>query len=47
MSKTQIAALVCAAVGIYSFMQGKKGTDVGSLIQTWVPLAAAGYVFFL
>jgi hypothetical protein len=47
MSKSQIAALVLAIVGGYSFMNGKKGTDTSSIIGTWAPLAVAAYVFLM
>ena len=46
MSKSQIAGVVLAAVGLYSLMQGKKGADIASLIGTWAPLGAAAWVFF-
>lgn len=46
MSKSRLAAFVLVAMGIYSFMQGQKGTDTPSLINTWAPIATAAYVFF-
>lgn len=46
MSKTQIAGIALAAVGLYGLWNGKTGTDTTSIVQTWVPLLAAAYVFF-
>ncbi len=44
MNKVQIAALALALAGVYSFMQGRKGVDTASIIQTWAPIAAAAYL---
>jgi hypothetical protein len=46
MKKVEIAALVLAAVGVYSMFKGKMGTDMDSLIQSWAPLAVAAYMMF-
>jgi hypothetical protein len=47
MSKVQQAALLLAVVGIYSFTQGRKGADVASILQTWLPIAGAAYFAFV
>jgi len=46
MNKVQIAALMLAAIGVYSFISGKSGVDTASLINTWAPIAAAAYLMF-
>lgn len=47
MTKAQQAALILAVVGIYSFTQGRKAFDVPGVLSTWLPLAGAGYIFFV
>jgi hypothetical protein len=46
MKKIEVAALVLAAVGVYSMFKGRMGTDTDSLIQSWAPLVVAAYLMF-
>jgi hypothetical protein len=46
MKPIHIAAAILAVVGLYSLMQGRKGTDMPSIIETWLPIAGAAYFFF-
>lgn len=46
MSKVQTAALILAAIGVYSYMSGKTAfTMAGGLMSTYLPLGAAAYLW--
>jgi len=47
MKKEEIAALVLTIVGIYGYSTGKTGMTTDAIVQTWGPLAVAGYIFFM